>query len=459
MSEIMDGKNIAYMTLGDLRYGGTCIHDCTLVNNIRKTGTSIKLYSVFYDTYSDEKISNDGVYFKMRDVLLAHHIPRYYNLPVFSWPENPIKKIPYLNDINFSRRNSDASYIDSFSKNALKDLNSLLFRLVPANIKQRMAFEIFNSLEAGVDGKLRREILLFKNRLKKDKVELLNTCSVMWSRIVSDIKDELGMVNVATLQLYDIFYSSFSDEDKSKILYLLRQDVKKTDAFIAISNHYAKKASSELKIPMKKMNVVYNGIDIEKYRPVDVRKDSGVFTITYLGRISIEKGIVNLIIAAKHLIDCGYKHFRVNLVGDATIEYLASINAYISLFKMNRFFTVMSNISLQEKVELFNKSDIVVYPTAFPEPFGLVPVEAMACGTPVVVPDHGAFPEIIKETKGGLLFRPNDPYDLAKKIIMLMESKDKCEELSEDGLRNVREKFNAKLMAEKVLEVYDDMLD
>ena len=245
----------------------------------------------------------------------------------------------------------------------------------------------------------------------------------------------------------------------SQILYLLRQDVKKTDAFIAISNYYAKKASSELKIPMKKMNVVYNGIDIGKYRPVDVRKDSGVFIITYLGRISIEKGIVNLIIAAKHLLDCGYKHFRVNLVGDVSIEYLASINAYISLFKMNRFFTVMSNISLQEKVELFNKSDIVVYPTAFPEPFGLVPVEAMACGTPVVVPDHGAFPEIIKETKGGLLFRPNDPYDLAKKIIMLMESKDKCEELSEDGLRNVREKFNAKLMAEKVLAVYDDMLD
>ncbi len=458
----MAGENFAYMTTSDSNvYGGGWIRDSTLVNNLRQIGCNIRFYSTFCNVFSDDTVKCDGVYFKLRDVLLAHNIPKYYDLPAFPEFENPLKNMPYLGNFNLGKINMDTFNLEHFSKKVQNNIDFFALQLVPRDVKQKKEFEILMSMERGIDGKLKREVVSFANRIKRDRIELLNVCSLHWSRVSSDIKNLTGIVDVATIQGYDMIYSFYKEDYRKEIESILHENVEGVDSFIGVSKYYSQKASSDLGIPLKKINVIYNGVDVEKYRPVTVNKDN-CFTITYLGRIDTKKGVINLVLAVKHLVDEGYGNFKINIVGSIDRRdsaYINVVKAYISLFKMDKLFDLEYNITLKEKVELFNKSDVIVYPTAFPEPFGLVPVEAMACGTPVVVPDHGAFPEIIKETKGGLLFRPNDSYDLAKKIIVLMEDKNKLKELSENGLRNVKEKFGAKLMAERALEVYENLLN
>ncbi|MEA3229662.1 MAG: glycosyltransferase family 4 protein [archaeon] len=450
----MSSRNIAYMTTSDFNmYGGGWIRDATLVNNIRLLGRPINFYSTFYKPFSDDSVECDGLYFKVRDVLLAHNIPKYYNLPAFPEFENPLKNIPYLNNISI-----DSFNFDVFSKKIRKNFDSLIFDLIPFDVKQKQEFEVLKSLEQGIDGKLKREVMSFKNRLVKDKVRLLNTSSLLWSKVSSDIKKNTGLVDVATIQGYDMIYTSYRDEYRKEIVSMLKENVKSTDSFIAISKYYAGKASSDLDIPLKNIHVIYNGIDTEKYKLATVKKDTKCFMITYLGRIDPKKGLINLVVAAKHMVDGGHKNFRINVIGSfdrRDSSYINMVQQYISLLKIGGIFDVRLNVSLKEKIKILNISDVVVYPTLYPEPFGLVPIEAMACGTPVVLPEHGAFPEIIKETGGGLLFRPNDSYDLSEKLIALMEDRDMLQELSADGLKAVRDKFNARLMAEKVLKVYD----
>ncbi|MEA2003625.1 MAG: glycosyltransferase family 4 protein [archaeon] len=450
------------MTTSDSNvYGGGWIRDSTLVNNIRKAGRDIKYYSTFCKVYSDEAVRCDGLYFKLRDVLLAHNVPKYYDLPAFPEFESPFRNVSYAEKLSLGKFSMDSFNLERFSKKIRSNFDMLVFQFIPRDVKEKKEYEILRSLEFGADGKLRREVMSFENRLKKDNIRLLNTTSLLWSKVSSDIKENLGIIDVATIQGYDMIYSVYKDEYKKEIESLLRENVKNTDGFIGISEYYSRKASSDLKIPLKKINVIYNGINLEKYRPVDVKRDKR-FIITFLGRMDIKKGGLNLIVAAKHLIDAGYTNFSVNIVGSIDrrdSEYIAILQNYISLFKLSNVIEIKTDVTLDEKINILNKSDVLVYPTLFPEPFGLVPIEAMACGTPVILPDHGAFPEIIRETKGGLLFRSNDTYDLAKKIIILMESEDKRMELSKDGLEAVRQKFGAKLMADKVLKVYDDMLD
>lgn len=108
----------------------------------------------------------------------------------------------------------------------------------------------------------------------------------------------------------------------------------------------------------------------------------------------------------------------------------------------------------QENVELwYSLADVVAVPSYF-EPFGLVIVEAMACGKPVVASDHEGPGEIIEAWTSGVLTRPRDPDSLASALIKVLGSPDLARRLGEQGRSRVEEKFTLDRMVEAWIVCY-----
>ena len=85
-------------------------------------------------------------------------------------------------------------------------------------------------------------------------------------------------------------------------------------------------------------------------------------------------------------------------------------------------------------------------------------LEALACGVPVVQPDHGAFPEIVARTAGGVLFPPGDADALARELRALQADPARRHALGVRGARGVREEYSAARMAERALAVYEEAI-
>jgi len=97
-------------------------------------------------------------------------------------------------------------------------------------------------------------------------------------------------------------------------------------------------------------------------------------------------------------------------------------------------------------------------PTAFHEPKGLYVLEALSHGVPVVQPAHGAFPELVEATGGGLLVTPDSASELAAAMAQLMEDDDRRVELGSRGRRAVIDRFNDDVMAANTMAVYEQYL-
>ena len=103
------------------------------------------------------------------------------------------------------------------------------------------------------------------------------------------------------------------------------------------------------------------------------------------------------------------------------------------------------------------KASIYVMPS-MKEGFGIVFLEAMSCGTPVIGGNVGGTKELIKSGKNGFLVNPGDYKDLADKISILLDDDSIRKKFIENGLEMVKE-FSAEKMVDKILKLYSNAVD
>jgi len=132
--------------------------------------------------------------------------------------------------------------------------------------------------------------------------------------------------------------------------------------------------------------VVYNGIDMSFYTLQEEKDDF----VLFLGRAAPEKGWRRAIEAAKVAGE--------RLVSAVKIAHPAEVQEWETIKPaLPSDFDVMGEITQGEKVELLRRAKAVLFPIDWPEPFGLVMTEAMACGTPVIATPRGSVPEVIDD--------------------------------------------------------------
>ena len=110
------------------------------------------------------------------------------------------------------------------------------------------------------------------------------------------------------------------------------------------------------------------------------------------------------------------------------------------------------------KHALFNAIDIFVIPATHPEAKGLPVIEAMAAGVPVVVPDEGAFPELLDGERAGLLHVPRSPADLAATVAELAADNQRAAAIGRYGHELVRTRYEAGMMASAHAGLYERLV-
>jgi glycosyltransferase involved in cell wall biosynthesis len=93
-------------------------------------------------------------------------------------------------------------------------------------------------------------------------------------------------------------------------------------------------------------------------------------------------------------------------------------------------------------------------PTVYADPKGMFVLEAMAAGVPVVQPNRGAFPEIIRKTGGGILIEPENPQSLADGLLKILRDPDLRSNLARKAYFGVREHYRVEVMAQRTIEIF-----
>jgi glycosyltransferase involved in cell wall biosynthesis len=184
---------------------------------------------------------------------------------------------------------------------------------------------------------------------------------------------------------------------------------------------------------------VYNGVDLDAY-PFRAEKED---FLVYIGRANPEKGPATAITVARH----AGKPIKLVLKRNEPPEMAYYEEMVVPL--LGDDVEIFENITHAEKVDLLGRAQAMLFPIHWPEPFGLVMVEAMACGTPVVTTNWGAAPELVEEGVTG--FR-RDGYG------EMIDALNWVTEISPAACRaRVEERFSAIAMVENYRRVYEQV--
>ena len=250
--------------------------------------------------------------------------------------------------------------------------------------------------------------------------------------------------------------------------------IEMADAVIAVSESTKADLLRLFRVDPARVYVIHNGIDLEEYaerRDDEVLQCHGVDParpyILFVGRITRQKGIIHLVKALRHL-DPG---FQVVLCAGApdTPEIAAEMKSAVEAAQQGRPGVVWIEKMLpkDEIIALYSGAEVFVCPSIY-EPFGIINLEAMACGTPVVASAVGGIPEVVVHGETGLLVpveqnkeAPFEPVNaerfalnLAEAINELMRDEARRRHMAQDARRRVEENFSWEAIARKTAELY-----
>ena len=228
----------------------------------------------------------------------------------------------------------------------------------------------------------------------------------------------------------------------------------------------------QLGFPKEKIQVSYNGVDPQKYDPANINpahakkireiyglKDDDIM-ILFLGRLVAVKGVDKLIMAMPHVLQ-KFPKAKLVIVGVGDLqEYLQNLTRTIRMDQYVKF--RFDFIPEEERILHYAACDVAVFPSLY-EPFGIVALEAMAMEKPVVVGAAGisGMREIViccTDEQCGYHIDPNNPTDIAWGITSALESPEKRLWLGKNGRKRVLKEFTWSRIAEKTIELYEQML-
>ena len=176
-------------------------------------------------------------------------------------------------------------------------------------------------------------------------------------------------------------------------------------------------------------------------------------TVLFLGRIDEHRKGLQILIAAMPVMLRDFPDLQLLVAGPGDVKDVAGslsngLSAHVRFLGL---------ISEADKVSAFKSAEIYVAPNTGGESFGIVLLEAMAAGTPVVASDIDAFTKVLENGNAGSLFVNEDPDDLARQVVRLLRDKPEQERLRIEGHRRAKE-FDWASVARDVERVYESVV-
>lgn len=260
--------------------------------------------------------------------------------------------------------------------------------------------------------------------------------------------------------------------------WLERTAYQNADGVVAVSESMKTDVHTLYGVPHDRIRVIPNGIDVDEYRSAPdpaLLKSYGIDPakpfVLFVGRITRQKGVLHLINAIRHLepgtqvVLCAgapdTKEIGEEMTRKVEEARRDSSHPIIWIEKM---------LPRKEIISLYSHAAVFICPSVY-EPFGIINLEAMACGAPVVASKVGGIPEIVVDGKTGFLvafesksgedFEPKDPpkfsADLAAAANTLLRAPEKRKEMASKARKRVEDLFSWVSVAARTHQFYQEL--
>lgn len=254
-----------------------------------------------------------------------------------------------------------------------------------------------------------------------------------------------------------MLYPHFLTKNAARYYGQIDQAVRRTDAVIAVSQATKRDVVRLLGVPESKVTVIYeaaNPVFRPLERPEIAHRVRGRFGIPgeyvlFVSTIEPRKNVPTLLRAFRTLLDDYRPDVKLVLAGERGWLY-NEVFRLVTDLHLKEHVISLGRVSTEELLWLYNAAQVLVAPSIY-EGFGLTPLEAMACGTPVVVSNVSSLPEVVGDA--GLLVDPNDPGELAVAIWRLLSDTQLRACLVDKGFKRARV-FSWDKAAEETLALY-----
>jgi len=340
----------------------------------------------------------------------------------------------------------DKSGIDRYEDNIIKGSNTKVITSEDCNhdsIKVKFRFKILNKTY------LWNNLLPFK--IKKYNFDLIHN--------PGQIPIFKKFDGISLITIHDLSTFLFSKEHPlSRVIInklILKRTIRNCNFIIVDSENTKKDVIKIFKVPEEKIDVVYLGVD-EKYKILNKKQSlflSKKYTktdkfILYVGTLEPRKNIPNLIRAYCKIKD--KLPYKLIITGKKGWKY-KPIFDLISELKLEDDVIFTGYIPEEDLPALYNGASAFVFPSLY-EGFGLPPLEAMACGCPVITSNTSSLPEVVGDA--GIMVDPNDVDELAKQIERVLTDKKLRDSMIKKGLKQAK-KFSWEKCAKETLKVYE----
>ena len=290
--------------------------------------------------------------------------------------------------------------------------------------------------------------ILLKRIIKKYNIEIIHANS-----------EAAGIVAVKTRQKYNL---------DIPIVYIahgvlpakVKDIINQVDKIIAVSN-FSREAAIKEGFSANKIEVVYNGVDIDKFKPHEEKRN------LLRKKYNIPQDAFTMIIVSriKNLRNKGHQHL-LNVLSEYEVSkywHLVVIGKGKGLGSLKQ---KVKEHNLQDRVHLLghktdvenyeDMADVVVLPSYF-ETFGLVLAEGMAMEKPAVAFKVGGVPEVIEDNKTGFVVDYDNDDELVEKLAILAKNPDLCKQMGIQARKKVAKDFANGIMIKKLEEIYKSL--
>ncbi len=321
--------------------------------------------------------------------------------------------------------------------------------------------ELTLSMLRGEEGNQVSELKdLIKFLKDQGEPDIINLSNCMLIGMARELKRELSCSVVCQLQGEFNYIEAMRPEQREAVWALMAERARDVDLFVAPSQYFADLMKERLKIPSRKLKVIYNGINLDGFEPSPTLPRPTA--LGFFARMCPEKGL-DLLVDAFLQIKSRNQVEALELwvgggCGPSDEAFVAELQQRIKKKGWISDAKFFPNLSREEKQEFFRNVNLLSVPAIEGEAFGLYTIEALASGVPIAQPNHSAFPEIIQATGGGVICDASSSEAFASDLEKALLDLKGLREKGSMGRTKVANLFSAEAMARNTIKAFEDLL-
>ena len=420
---------IAYLLPGSggSFYCGNCTRDKFLTQSLKRAGNDILMIPMYLPLTIDDCEADSPIFYGAVNIYLEQISPIFKFLPKWAKKLLDSEKI-----LRFAAKQSGST---SASGNEAMTISML----------------------RGEHGKQAHDLDILINWLKEhEKPDVVHLSNALLSGLAAKLKKELGCKVICTLQDEDEWVDDMHEPYCTETWKIISENAEHIDSFIAVSQYYANLMHSKLTIPSEKIKVVYNSLGDDLIRKNQHSTD--FHTIGYMSKINSHFGADILFEAFAELKkESQFSKLKLKYTGGYTDDYksiISEIKHKAKLQNIENDIEFFEDLSYEGKKNFMDSISLFCVPSRRKEAFGMHILEAFAAEVPVVMPEIGAYPELIEKSKAGLCYDSEDVSVLTKTLRNVLTDRELYNNLQQNCHAAIKTAFSTVEQTDKMGEIY-----